>query len=732
MSFRFRGPKLLTKLLCLGVVLMVVPWLSYMQLLEMEQLMVQGQRNAQLLMARGVAALFHERTELFSELPLGMEGIVTLNVPPLQGTMRIDGDQSDWGIGRDQRAQLLLPGHTENDGAVQVFLGEQVDQLYLFLKTTDTQLVKRDRELFDLNSADHFRISFPSADAIPGQLNVSVSHDGIATVYEVSGDWETSSQYSPSRSVVPAVRETDDGFAIELSMPLSMFEEPGRISISFNDVDDPSTRAIVGTSEFTYESANPQHTMVIFRSEETMDLISRLGYIDARVSLYDDQGRTRGGSTGTALSSRTTTRNETGLTGMFNKIRPYLHQLVVWETWEAVTQEESEELKSEAIDLAISGTPTAIQRLSEAGKQVVMAVQPIHDGETVIGAVSVEQNIDQILSFQQSALQQIVVVSVLALFVVLLLAGGFSARLAYRIKKLKSETSTILDERGRLTDNRLRSEVKSGDEIGDLARAVDDMLARLQGHNKFIQRMPRTLRHEINNPLNTLSTSLYNLQHTEKEEERQQYMEAAQRGLVRIGTIVQNLVDATNLEESLTSERKRPVDIRRLLSSYVQNQNMQHPEVEIVFEAAPRDLIAEVSDVHIEQLLDKLIDNAIDFHREQSPLKLQLTQSQEYFRIAVANRGPTLPEDVDSLFEMLVSQRPEGTRQHFGLGLYVVRVIAEYHGGSVRARNLADGSGVVFVVDMLKRESNETAVPPVGRVTQPVDLPVSAVPQPVG
>ena len=114
-------------------------------------------------------------------------------------------------------------------------------------------------------------------------------------------------------------------------------------------------------------------------------------------------------------------------------------------------------------------------------------------------------------------------------------------------------------------------------------------------------------------------------------------------------------------------------------------------------------MYARVSDYRIEQLLDKIIDNAIDFHRPNSPIKVQLDQLKDFLRITVANRGPTLPPAAEeTLFDSMVSHRGAEARNrlHFGLGLYVVRVIAEHHGGSVRGMNLPDGSGVVVIVQL--------------------------------
>ncbi|MXX30048.1 MAG: hypothetical protein F4Z45_10255 [Gammaproteobacteria bacterium] len=60
-----------------------------------------------------------------------------------------------------------------------------------------------------------------------------------------------------------------------------------------------------------------------------------------------------------------------------------------------------------------------------------------------------------------------------------------------------------------------------------------------------------------------------------------------------------------------------------------------------------------------------------------------------------------MPDQVGkSVFDSMVSNRGPHNRLHFGLGLYVVRIIAEHHGGFVRALNLTDNSGVAIMVQL--------------------------------
>jgi signal transduction histidine kinase len=69
----------------------------------------------------------------------------------------------------------------------------------------------------------------------------------------------------------------------------------------------------------------------------------------------------------------------------------------------------------------------------------------------------------------------------------------------------------------------------------------------------------------------------------------------------------------------------------------------------------------------------------------------------------VRNEGPLLPPHLDDrLFESLVSSRDTSTsgKPHLGLGLYIVRLIADFHRGTVTARNLPDDMGVIIAVEL--------------------------------
>ena len=131
--------------------------------------------------------------------------------------------------------------------------------------------------------------------------------------------------------------------------------------------------------------------------------------------------------------------------------------------------------------------------------------------------------------------------------------------------------------------------------------------------------------------------------------------------------------------------------------------------VQVVYQGSGSPAIAMVADYRIEQML-ALVDNAIDFHRKGTAVRVQLDHFPGTLQISVSNRGPIMSETVlKSVFDSMVSHRgPARPGCTLAWGLYVVRVIAEHHGGIAKAVNLADGSGVAMIVQL---PSAETAAP---------------------
>ena len=105
------------------------------------------------------------------------------------------------------------------------------------------------------------------------------------------------------------------------------------------------------------------------------------------------------------------------------------------------------------------------------------------------------------------------------------------------------------------------------------------------------------------------------------------------------------------------------------------------------------------------QLLDKLVDNAIRFSTI-GDIVVQISLAHELISLSVLNRGPALPQDIEHrLFDPMVSSAKDAREAHLGLGLYVVRLIAEFHGGSVKAENRQDLSGGIVTVTLIRSPS---------------------------
>ena len=159
---------------------------------------------------------------------------------------------------------------------------------------------------------------------------------------------------------------------------------------------------------------------------------------------------------------------------------------------------------------------------------------------------------------------------------------------------------------------------------------------------------------------------------------------------------------ATRVEEAIQGAERTRFDLVAVLDAALESYRIGFPQRvfvgELPHEAVPIDGAPDL----IVQMLDKLIDNAVDFSPEGSSIVVRLRPLAREAVLEVDNPGPTLAPDTRSrLFESLWQSRSGSvSRPHFGLGLYIVRLIAEFHGGQAHAEDLPDGSGARFSVHL--------------------------------
>ncbi|MBM4371730.1 MAG: HAMP domain-containing histidine kinase, partial [Deltaproteobacteria bacterium] len=218
--------------------------------------------------------------------------------------------------------------------------------------------------------------------------------------------------------------------------------------------------------------------------------------------------------------------------------------------------------------------------------------------------------------------------------------------------------------------------------------------------------------HELRTPLNPLVGFTQVLEESCRcdDESRRDMIRRVREAATRLLELVEDLLTLTRLDGRLDSWRKYPVDVgtlvdvaRGALERFVEGRSL---EISTSFEGESGFIHADGAAVR--RALKALLSNAVRFTPDGGRVLHRIVAGSDVVTFEVTDTGPGVaPDRVEDIFSPFVQEQPLLTRRHggAGLGLTLVRRIAEAHGGSVSVRN-GEAGGAIFTL-VLPRYAHE-------------------------
>ncbi len=236
--------------------------------------------------------------------------------------------------------------------------------------------------------------------------------------------------------------------------------------------------------------------------------------------------------------------------------------------------------------------------------------------------------------------------------------------------------------------------------------AYDQQLLAQADRRRWLEIFAGFLGHELKNAMARVSSSIEMASLTSRDGHVGTYFDRAQQSLAFMRRLLTQAADATSLEAALMRADRKPVDLSALVSGCLQDFEQDHPGTR--FDAQVElGIVLEGNEDALEQMLDKLLNNAIEHGTPGLPIQVCLQAGAEGCRLIVRDLGDPLPPDAERLFEPFYTSKGPNALvgdSNLGLGLFVAQTIAHHHGGILSCEAIADAAsgleGATFVAQL--------------------------------
>lgn len=271
--------------------------------------------------------------------------------------------------------------------------------------------------------------------------------------------------------------------------------------------------------------------------------------------------------------------------------------------------------------------------------------------------------------------------------------------------------SPILNERGELigmvgvsVDNTSRH--RTEEEREKLLAREQQARAEAEDANRLKDEFLATLSHELRNPLNVVIGYAEILRRSDESQSHAFVVKAAdtiRRNALAQAQLVSDLLDLSRLQMGKVALNQQPVSLSTIITDAIETVRAEATvkRIALNIELDPEILVIEGDPVRLGQVAWNLLNNAVKFTPVDGEVKIELLRDGDDAKLVVADNGQGIsPEFLPHVFEIFRQADASSARRQggMGIGLALVKQLAELHGGRVSAESNGVGAGARFSV----------------------------------
>jgi dedicated sortase system histidine kinase len=627
----------------------------------------------------------------------------TLFAGLLSNGILLDGYAHDWSAFEYERREFkyahnkitLDQEDLKHASEFTVHAATRYGRLYFFLNVTDDRLVfhrPRSRpNQHTIATGDSVIIRVPDEHGNIRRITFRWDAPGEEVGRYLGAEDEGARPVLTDTNYRAVLAETAGGYNVEVRMPLPA---NGQFGLSIIDRDtingferwtgmfDPNEEDDIGQ----LKTINRQVNGVLNSLTEPGD----------RIRVFDGQGWLRGDSD-QRMPDAVVRKFDPAEATLFDAI---VYRFIAWSLAKNLSAGELPGIDSGKLGHGefemFTELTDGVQYLQDKYRRIFFtALARIEIDDDLHGYVLLQRPRASVSAITEAALLNLVKIFGMAVILVATCFALFASLLSYRVRRLRDQIESTVATDGQIKKRFKRS--RAADEIGDVSRSFDDIIRRLGNYTNYLRSLGSRLSHELRTPLSVVATSLESIDRSTLDNATVSSIERAGQGAERLQTLIRNLSEASSLEQTILRAEKERVDLRLWLDAAQQVYQGIYPARRVELDCIDDGVCTVDASVELlHQMFDKLLSNAVDFSAPDSVITLRLRRQSGSAAVMVENIGTPLPDSLrEELFQPMVSERQVRDDQpHMGLGLYIVKLIADFHGATVRAQNLADRNTV--------------------------------------